>query len=246
MQNILAAQSEGTTLRKTLNNINAIDYQYTFIIPVYENMPSNTCSRPSTTSPSKAVQSDLVWCNANPNIKIKDSPDGNKIGSLFYGEVALRLERATNKVNGTYWDKVMNSDGVIGYVARTKFDYESDYKEYLVSIGGNGLSNDDNGGNNNNGGNNSGDNNSGDNGNSGDNSGNNGNAGDNGENVVKGDVNGDGQVTTRDAQYIQEHVVEKRSFDEKQKKAADVNGDGQITTRDAQYIQEYVVGKREF
>ena len=242
MQNILAAQSEGTTLRKTLNNINAIDYQYTFIIPVYENMPSNTCSRPSTTSPSKAVQSDLVWCNANPNIKIKDSPDGNKIGSLFYGEVALRLERATNKVNGTYWDKVMNNDGVIGYVARTKFDYESDYKEYLVSIGGNGLSNDDNGGNNNNGGNNSGDNNSGDNGNSGNNSGNNGNAGDNGENVVKGDVNGDGKITASDYVLIKNQIMGTISLDEKSKKAADVNGDGKISASDYVMVKNYIMG----
>ena len=208
-----------------------------------KNMPSNTCSRPSTTSPSKAVQSDLVWCNANPNIKIKDSPDGNKIGSLFYGEVALRLERATNKVNGTYWDKVMNSDGVIGYVARTKFDYESDYKEYLVSIGGNGLSNDDNGGNNNNGGNNSGDNNSGDNGNSGNNSGNNGNAGDNGENVVKGDVNGDGKIDAMDMYVVIQHILEKEILTGNNLKSADMNDDGNIDAMDMYLLIQKIINE---
>ena len=161
---------------------------------------------------------------------------------MFYGEVALRLERATNKVNGTYWDKVMNNDGVIGYVARTKFDYESDYKEYLVSIGGNGLSNDDNGGNNNNGGNNSGDNNSGDNGNSGNNSGNNGNAGDNGENVVKGDVNGDGKITASDYVLIKNQIMGTISLDEKSKKAADVNGDGKISASDYVMVKNYIMG----
>ena len=37
MQNILAAQNEGSTLRKTFESVNAIDAGYTFIIPVYIN-----------------------------------------------------------------------------------------------------------------------------------------------------------------------------------------------------------------
>ena len=49
MQNLIAAQNEGTTMRKTLSEMGYIDGEYTFIIPVYENMPSKACSRPSTT-----------------------------------------------------------------------------------------------------------------------------------------------------------------------------------------------------
>ena len=40
MQNILAAQNEGTTLRNTYININSMSSSHTFIIPVYENMPN--------------------------------------------------------------------------------------------------------------------------------------------------------------------------------------------------------------
>ena len=221
MQNILAAQSEGTTLRKTLNNIGAIDYGYTFIIPVYENMPTNTSSRPSTTSAPKQVDVDLVKVNANPSIRMRNEPNGNSTkGALYLGEIATRLQSATSKVGNTYWDKILKNDGTVGYVARTTYDYESNYKEYLISVGGSGNS-----------------------GGSGDSGNNNQN---DGTEVKKGDVNGDGEITTRDAQYIQEYVVGKRTFNENQKKVADVNGDGEITTRDAQYIQEYVVGKRNF
>lgn len=48
MQNILAAQNEGTTLRRTINEMGYIDGNYTFIIPVYKNMPTRVSARPKT------------------------------------------------------------------------------------------------------------------------------------------------------------------------------------------------------
>ena len=46
-QDVLYAQNQGEKLRKILENINAINNPYTFVIPLYENMPKNACKRPS-------------------------------------------------------------------------------------------------------------------------------------------------------------------------------------------------------
>lgn len=135
MQNILAAQSEGNTLRKTLNEFNAINYPYTFIIPVYENMPSSAFARPSTTSTNKGIETDLVSINVTSSIKMRNVANGSTtVGYLYSGEIATRLEIATSKVNGAYWDKILKADGTVGYVARSTGDSESTYKLYIVSL----------------------------------------------------------------------------------------------------------------
>lgn len=50
MQNILGAQNEGTKLRTGLVDVEALEGEYTFIIPLYENMPDKPCKVPSRTS----------------------------------------------------------------------------------------------------------------------------------------------------------------------------------------------------
>ena len=166
MQNILAAQSEGTTLRNTYININSMSSSHTFIIPVYENMPSDACSRPDTNG-SSSSDIDVVRVNVDETLRIRNNPNGTEIvGGLYKNEIVTRLEKATSKVNGTYWDKIRKSNGVIGYVARETYENEKQYKLYLVPINENNNSG-DNGNNNgnNNGGNNDNNNNGGNSGN---------------------------------------------------------------------------------
>lgn len=152
MQNILAAQSEGTTLRNTYININAMSSSHTFIIPVYENMPSDACSRPDTNG-SSSTDVDVVKVNVDQTLRIRNNPNGSTtVGWLYKDEIVTRLEKATSKVGGTYWDKVRKSNGVVGYAARETYDGESQYKLYLVPVNDNGNNgnndNNDNGGNN--------------------------------------------------------------------------------------------------
>ncbi len=142
MQNILAAQKEGETLKKTYEDVNSIDGEYTFIIPLYENMPEVACIRPSTTT-ATSVSTDIVKVNVNSKIKLRASANGTATNEYLYkDEIVTRLEKATKKVNGTYWDKVMKSNGVIGYVAR-ETDEGEEYKLYLepIVIQNNGNSN---------------------------------------------------------------------------------------------------------
>lgn len=230
MQNILAAQNEGTTLRKTINNINAINNSYTFIIPVYENMPTNTCSRPSTTSTSKKVEIDLVYTNVTSSIKMRNEPNGSKVnGYLYKEEIATRLQRATEKINGVYWDKILKSDGTVGYVARTTYDYESTYKEYLTAVGGEGLPSN----NTNTGGNTSGDNDS------------EGNTGDSGSNnntsSQSGDVNGDNKIDAMDMYILIQHILGNNVLTGDNLKRADMNEDGKIDAMDMYILIQKIV-----
>jgi beta-N-acetylglucosaminidase len=48
-QDVMYAQNQGERLRRILEGIDATEYAYTFVIPLYENMPNKACKRPSTT-----------------------------------------------------------------------------------------------------------------------------------------------------------------------------------------------------
>ena len=134
MQNVMAAQSEGTSLRKTYQSMNAYDTAHTFIIPVYENMPTSACARPDT-SIANTTSTDYVKVNVNSSIRLRNEPNGaTTVGWLYKNEIVTRLEKATSKVAGTYWDKVQKSNGTTGYVARETFESESEYKLYLVPL----------------------------------------------------------------------------------------------------------------
>ena len=131
---------------------------HTFIIPVYENMPGDACSRPDRNG-SSSTDVDVVKVNVDQTLRIRNNPNGSTtVGWLYKDEIVTRLEKATSKVGGTYWDKVRKSNGVVGYAARETYDGESQYKLYLVPVNDNGNNGN---GNNNNGDNNGGNSNSG-------------------------------------------------------------------------------------
>lgn len=146
MTNLLAAENEGLTLRNTYINTNSMALPHTFIIPVYENMPQSECLRPNTNG-SSAITIDLVRVNVDSTLNIRNAPNGSATGaSLVKDEIVTRIEKATTKVGGTYWDKVRKSNGTIGYAARETFEGENKYKLYLVPVNEN-SDNNNNGGN---------------------------------------------------------------------------------------------------
>ena len=148
MQNLMAAENEGLTLKNTYINTNSMSSAHTFIIPVYENMPKADCARPSTNGTSN-VTTDLVRVNVNSTIRLRNAVNGNNtVGWLYKDEIVTRLEKATTKVNGTYWDKIKKADGTTGYVARETYENESEYKLYLVPISEDSGNNNDNNNNN--------------------------------------------------------------------------------------------------
>lgn len=77
MQNILAAQNEGTSLKAQLKKIGYLDGEYTFIIPLYDGMPQKACSRPSTTIETP----DTNHGSAEPTYILGDANGDGKINS---------------------------------------------------------------------------------------------------------------------------------------------------------------------
>ena len=136
MQNLLAAKHEGATLRETFEDMGSIDGAYTFIIPVFKNMPAVVSQNPSNINTNTPTGTDLVRVNVTGSLYLRDQPrkDANKIGSIYKDDIVTRLEKATEKVDGTYWDYVMTASGTRGYAARQTYDSESTYKLYLVPV----------------------------------------------------------------------------------------------------------------
>ena len=133
-QNIMAAQNEGVTIRKTFEKIDSIESAYTFIIPVYENMPQTKCAKPQKNIGIDVSNTEQVRLNVKKSINLRATPAGEVVAALYKDEIVYRLEKATDKHSGTYWDKVMKANGTIGYVARETYDYESEYKLYLIPL----------------------------------------------------------------------------------------------------------------
>jgi len=121
MQNLMAAQSEGTKLRSILADTNAIDNEYTFLIPVYENMPT-------------LENMDLIKINADPSLQLREGPSkySNRVGSGYNGNIIIRLQKAEVKdTDGYFWDLVILKNGLIGYMSREALDGS---KTYLIHV----------------------------------------------------------------------------------------------------------------
>ena len=224
MQNLMAAQSEGTTLRNTYSSTNSISSSHTFIIPLYKNMPSTACSRPNGSSDA-TVSGDIVKVNSTTGLNLRSSPAGSVIGAVSSGEIVTRIEKATTKVSGTYWDKIRRANGEEGYVARETYDYESQYKLYLLPLGDDGSSNTG----------------------SSDNTTNTGSADNSNSNNTTsyqlGDVNNDGSVNSADALIVLQYSVGLTAIDTN---LGDVNKDGIVNSADALMILQYSVGLVQF
>lgn len=150
-QNLFAAKTESATLRNTYLDIESYDSKHTFIIPVFKNMPPKACLTPDGNSTATSG-ADLVKINVTTSLKLRKVPeDSTKVDWLWKNEIVARLEKGTTKINGAYWDKIQKANGNVGYAPRETFDYETDYKLYLVPINTTNGSNNNNNINNSNG-----------------------------------------------------------------------------------------------
>lgn len=128
MQNLLAAQNEGASIRKKYIDYEILDSSYTFLIPLYEEMPTESCERPSEDVPLE--EGELVTVNAIGGLALRDAPNGKTLTYIADGTVISRLEKATKKTGSYYWDKVSTPKGT-GYMARMEADGS---KTFLVPV----------------------------------------------------------------------------------------------------------------
>ena len=126
MQNIFAARSEGYTTYLTYSKLGLLDNNYNFIIPVYENMGATLSKEPGTKVDNNTneeekeetiITGEKVKVNAS-NVRVREGAGtSNKIISTLAKETeVMRLEKKAVYKNGYYWDKIMLSNGKIGYI----------------------------------------------------------------------------------------------------------------------------------
>lgn len=125
-QNVLDAQNIGVILRGYYEDAKLIDSEFIFEIPLYKNMPSKACINP-TKLESSPVKGELAYINAS-SLKLRKTANGEEIDTLGRGEKVIIKQRATSKINGSYWDEVYTHVGT-GYMARAATD---ESKTYLV------------------------------------------------------------------------------------------------------------------
>lgn len=243
MQNLLAAKNEASRITKVVKDLGTTENSYNFIIPVYENMPQFTATEPNL---QYNQIEDLVKVNVTDRLRIRNAPNGAQtLGWVNGGEIITRVEQAATKVNGTYWDKVITTSGVAGYIARETYENAAEYKLYLVPVEEeivppdveedndandteNGEDNEETGEN--------GDGDAGDN--------NDGNIGT--EQIKLGDVNNDGRISPTDYVLIKNHIMQIKELQtDKEKQAADVNQDGRISPTDYVLIKNHIMNGTE-
>lgn len=134
-QNIMAAQSQGESLKAYYGNSNTVGV-YTFIIPLYENIPQTVATRPDVSKQNTITYENGVVQNVSSSLKVRASASGTAIGALNNGESIKILQRAQNKVGNYYWDLIVsNVDGTYGYAAR-----DVGGENCIASIGSTGSS----------------------------------------------------------------------------------------------------------
>ena len=120
MQNILAAQTEGETLRKTYKSVDSnLTNTYVFTIPVYENMPKEACSRPDTNNP---IQVNIVekTVSVESSLKVRTNPttSSDLISTLKNGYTVKVLKTTDEAIDGHKWSLIVcEATGAYGYVA---------------------------------------------------------------------------------------------------------------------------------
>jgi len=117
-QNIIAAQSQGSSLKSYYANLSA--GEHVFVIPIYENMPQTLSPRPNAGQANSISWENGVVQNISSSLRVRASANGTAIGALNNGESIKILKRATGTIGGYYWDLIVsNKDGTYGYAART-------------------------------------------------------------------------------------------------------------------------------
>ena len=123
MANIGAASTECLSVKQSYSDLGMINNSFTFVIPVYENMPEAICASPDST---RIVTQNVEITGTDVKVRSAPSLVGTEVTRLNKGDIILRIECSATEVDGYYWDKVVLSTGAKGYIARQYLKQISD------------------------------------------------------------------------------------------------------------------------
>ncbi len=120
-QDVMGAQTSAQLLKSYYTTTGTLaSVKHTFIIPLYENMPSQTCARPNT---SQNHNLDLEDATVLTNrLAVRAAPNSSRIVSYLNKDEKIKVIQRASKVSsdGNHWDTIVTmTDGTYGYVLRS-------------------------------------------------------------------------------------------------------------------------------
>lgn len=118
MTNVLAPYSEAKSIYNGYQKSGMLETSMTFIIPVYENMPTIPTQSPSINTNEFIQDNTKVYCNStNVNIRTGPSTSYEIITTVSNPDKMTRIAKGNQA--GERWDKVVLENGIVGYIYQT-------------------------------------------------------------------------------------------------------------------------------
>lgn len=115
MTNVLAPFTEAKSILNGYKNSGIIDTSISFIIPVYNNMPSLSTDSPNINLNNFVSDNANAYCNGSSvNIRTGPSTSYEIITSINKQDKMTRILKGIS--SGERWDKVRLENGIIGYI----------------------------------------------------------------------------------------------------------------------------------
>ena len=119
MTNIMDPSSQAGNLFNTYDQNGVLDSSINFIIPVFDNMPSEKCGTPTTMDTSDPNTRYV----SGTDVRLRRGPGTNyEVIKKLYTEYVYVIDFNAGNANEYTWWKVRTSDGTEGYIA-----YDKDY-----------------------------------------------------------------------------------------------------------------------
>ncbi len=118
MTNVLAPYSEAKSIYNGYQKSGMLEMAMTFIIPVYENMPTIPTQSPSININEFTQDNTKVYCNGtNVNLRTGPSTSYEIITTVSNPDKMTRIAKGNQA--GERWDKVILENGMVGYMYQT-------------------------------------------------------------------------------------------------------------------------------
>lgn len=116
MTNCLAPYSEAKSMYNGYSTSGILNSSIGFVIPIYENMPSQPVSSPAINASDYVPDNTKVYANVSTNLNVRTGPGTSYevLKSIPANETFTRIGQGVQ--NGERWDKVLLNNGMIGYV----------------------------------------------------------------------------------------------------------------------------------
>lgn len=124
MANVLAPYSESKIIYNGYSKANLLNDSMSFVIPVYNNMPSLASDSPDISSSDFTNDNTKVYANVTNTLNIRTGPGSSYevLTTVTKQDVLTRIKKG--KQSGDLWDKVKLPNGMVGYV----------FQSYLMEI----------------------------------------------------------------------------------------------------------------